>query len=175
MLPGTIGQIAGHGACLMLGYFNNQQATESSFNKDGWFLSGDLGRIDENGNLIVTGRLKDIIIRGGHNIHPAKVEDIAVAHPTIEKAAAFAVPDDRLGEKVCLSVMLTHGADTPDVQNVLEHLAAGGLSRYDMPEYFLVMDSFPLTASGKILKRELAEMLKRGEITPVPCRYVAAN
>ena len=173
--PNTIGQIAGHGACLMLGYFNNQQATENSFNKDGWFLSGDLGRIDENGNLIVTGRLKDIIIRGGHNIHPAKVEDIAVAHPTIEKAAAFAVPDDRLGEKVCLSVMLTHGADTPDVQNVLEHLAAGGLSRYDMPEYFLVMDSFPLTASGKILKRELAEMLKRGEIAPVPCRYVAPN
>ena len=172
--PGEIGQIAGHGACLMLGYFGNQEATDASFNRDGWFLSGDLGRIDENGNLEVTGRLKDIIIRGGHNIHPARIEDIAVAHPAIEKAAAFAAPDERLGEKVCLAILAPERHEPPTADAVLAHLDQGGLSRYDMPEYFIVMDELPLTASGKILKRELAEMLKRGEIDPAPCRFQRA-
>jgi acyl-CoA synthetase len=172
---GEIGQIAGHGACLMLGYFDNQRATEASFNRHGWFLSGDLGRIDENGNLIVTGRLKDIIIRGGHNIHPAKIEDIAVSHPSIAKAAAFAVPDERLGEKVCLAILPSDPQVVLQADEILNHLGIGGLSRYDMPEYFLVLEKFPLTASGKILKRELVEMLKRSEIFPEPCRYISSN
>ncbi len=169
--PGEIGQIAGHGACLMLGYFADQAATAASFNRDGWFLSGDLGRIDGDGNLEVTGRLKDIIIRGGHNIHPAKIEDIAVAHPAIAKAAAFPAPDERLGEKVCLAIMVADGAAAPTADEALAHLAAGGLSRNHMPEYFIVLPEFPLTASGKILKRELAEQLKAGRFEPAPCRY----
>ncbi|MEQ9122719.1 MAG: fatty acid--CoA ligase family protein, partial [Alphaproteobacteria bacterium] len=130
--PGEVGQIAGHGACLMLGYFGDQEATEASFNRDGWFLSGDLGRIDRNGNLEVTGRLKDIIIRGGHNIHPAHIEDVAVAHPAVAKAAAFPAPDERLGERVCLAVLPAAGAEAPSADAMLAHLAAGGLSRYDM-------------------------------------------
>ena len=76
--------------------FDNQKATEESFNKDGWFLSGDLGLIDENDCLRFVGRLKDIIIRGGKNIHPKKIEDLAIKHPNVEKAAAFPVPDERL-------------------------------------------------------------------------------
>ena len=172
--PGEIGQIAGHGACLMLGYFANQSATETSFNRDGWFLSGDLGRLDENGCLEVAGRLKDIIIRGGHNIHPARIEDLAVQHPAIAKAAAFAVADERLGEKVCLSILTQPGHPSPAAETVLRHLAEVGLSKYDMPEYFLAMDAFPLTASGKILKRELADWAREGRITPLPCRFVAA-
>ena len=169
--PGEIGQIAGQGACLMLGYFGNQEATEASFNNAGQFLSGDLGRLDEGGNLVVAGRLKDIIIRGGHNIHPTRIEDIAVAHPTIAKAAAFPAPDERLGEKVCLAVILADGEAAPSANVVLQHLNDGGLSRYDMPEYFIVMDEFPLTPSGKILKRELAANLIRGEFTPEACRF----
>ena len=173
--PGDVGQIAGHGACLMLGYFGNQAATEASFNKDGWFLSGDLGRLDPNGNLEVTGRLKDIIIRGGHNIHPTKIEDIAVSHTAIAKAAAFPAPDDRLGEKVCLAIMVAPGESSPDANETMAHLAEGGLSRNHMPEYFIIMDALPLTASGKILKRELVEQLKRGEISPLPCRYTPSD
>jgi len=169
--PGEVGQIAGHGACLMLGYFGNQAATEAAFNKDGWFLSGDLGRIDGNGNLRVTGRLKDIIIRGGHNIHPAQIEDIAVAHPDVAKAAAIPAPDERLGERVCLAILVAEGRTAPEADALLAHLATGGLSRYDMPEYYVVLESFPLTASGKILKRELAEQLRNGAFVPAPCRY----
>ena len=171
--PGEVGQIAGQGACLMLGYFGNQEATEASFNKAGQFLSGDLGRVDQGGNLVVAGRLKDIIIRGGHNIHPTRIEDIAVAHPAIAKAAAFPAPDERLGERVCLAVILAEAGEIITADETLAHLHAGGLSRYDMPEYFIVRDAFPLTASGKILKRELAADLRAGKFEPAPCRFEA--
>ena len=164
--PGEIGQIGGRGATLMLGYFNNQTATETSFNRDGWFLSGDLGAIDKNGNLRVEGRLKDLIIRGGHNIYPSHIEAVALRNAAVQKAAAFPVPDERLGERVCIAVI---GAI--EAGDLLQHLAAEGLSRYDMPEYFLRLDAFPLTASGKVLKRELVEMTRRGEIAPQPVRY----
>lgn len=169
--PGEIGEIGGRGGCLMLGYFNNQTATENSFNAEGWFMSGDLGRFDTNGNLQVVGRLKDLIIRGGHNIHPARIEELAHRHPHIVKAAAFGVPDERLGEKVCLAIIA--GATVPGADEVLAHLDAVGLSKFDMPEYFIVLDAFPLTASGKILKRELVQWVKAGRITPAPVRWSA--
>jgi acyl-CoA synthetase len=168
--PGEIGEIGGRGACLMLGYFDNQQATEESFNREGWFMSGDLGRFDAKGCLEIVGRKKDLIIRGGHNIHPARIEDLAMRHPAVARVAAFPVPDERLGEKVCLSVIFHDGADAaPD--EILVHLHEAGLSRYDMPEYFIAMDTYPLTASGKILKRELAEWARTGKIRPVPVRW----
>jgi acyl-CoA synthetase len=170
VLPGEIGEIGGRGACLTLGYFDNQEATEESFNRSGWFMSGDLGRFDANGNLEIVGRKKDLIIRGGHNIHPAKIEDLAMRHPAVARCAAFAVADERLGEKVCLSVIFHEGAGaSPD--ELLRHLHATGLSRYDMPEYFIAMSAYPLTASGKILKRELVEWAKSGQIRPEPVRW----
>ena len=169
--PGEVGQIGGKGACLMLGYFDNQEATEESFNKDGWFLSGDLGRFDEDGNLAIVGRMKDIIIRGGHNIHPAKIEDLAVKHEQVAKAAAFAIADERLGEKVCLAIMPMNRS-APDGEAMLNHLHGSGLSKFDMPEYYIVMQDFPLTASGKILKRELADWARTERIEPAPVRFV---
>ena len=168
--PGEIGEIGGRGACLMLGYFDNQEATEDSFNREGWFMSGDLGRLDDRGCLEIVGRKKDLIIRGGHNIHPAKIEDFAMRHPAVARCAAFAVADQRLGEKVCLSVIFHEGA-AAEPGELLAHLHEAGLSRYDMPEYFIRMTAYPLTASGKILKRELVEWAKSGQIAPVPVRW----
>ena len=170
---GEVGHIAGKGACLMLGYFDDQRATEESFNKDGWFLSGDLGLIDENDCLRFVGRLKDIIIRGGKNIHPKKIEDLSIKHPNVEKAAAFPVPDERLGECVCLAIIST--GDEPKGQDVLQHLFNEGLSIYDMPEYYMVMNEFPLTASGKTLKRELAEWARNGRLKPDPIRFTQTD
>ncbi|HEX3536373.1 MAG TPA: class I adenylate-forming enzyme family protein [Stellaceae bacterium] len=167
---GEIGEIGGRGACLMLGYFDNQQATEESFNRGGWFLSGDLGRFDANGNLEIVGRKKDLIIRGGRNIHPAKIEDLAMRHRAVARCAAFSVPDPRLGEKMCLSVIFHEGARA-EPGELLSHLHEAGLSRYDMPEYFIAIDAYPLTASGKILKRELVEWAKSGRIAPIPVRW----
>jgi acyl-CoA synthetase len=170
-LPGEVGEIAGRGGLLMLGYFNNQTATESSFNSSGWFLSGDLGRLDEKGNLEIVGRKKDLIIRGGHNIHPAHIEEYAHRHPAVKKAAAFGVADERLGEKVCLAVI---AQDTPlGADEILAHLAREGLSKFDMPEFFIVVQEFPLTASGKVLKRELVQWVSSGRLQPEPVRYRA--
>jgi acyl-CoA synthetase len=170
LAAGEIGQIGGRGGALMLGYFGNQTATEQSFNKDGWFLSGDIGRLDRRGNLEIVGRLKDIVIRGGHNIHPAKVEELAFRHPLVARAAAFGVPDERLGERLCLAVTCA-GDEPPQADELLQHLWKLGLAISDMPEYFVVLDEFPLTASGKILKRELAVWAREGQIAPEPCRF----
>lgn len=169
---GEVGEIGGRGGLLMLGYFSNQVATETSFNIHGWFMSGDLGIVDENGCVMIVGRKKDLIIRGGHNIHPARIEELAMRHPKVERAAAYPVQDERLGEKVCLAVIVRAGQELPP-NDMLEHLAGCGLSKYDMPEYFLGLDSFPLTASGKILKRELVELTLRGQLKPTAVRYRA--
>ena len=90
--PGEIGQIGGRGASLMLGYFDDQAATETAFNAQGWFMTDDLGWIDDAGYLRVVGRLKDVIIRGGRNIYPARLEALAMRHDAMEKAAAYLSP-----------------------------------------------------------------------------------
>jgi acyl-CoA synthetase len=165
---GQTGEIGGRGACMMLGYYANQEATDKTFNRHGYLMSGDLGSLDAMGNLHIEGRAKDLIIRGGHNIHPSRIEAVALTHNGISRAAAFPVSDERLGETVCLAII----GDLTGEQ-VLEHLADAGLSKYDMPEWFIAVAEFPLTASGKILKRELTELVKRGELRPTPIRYRA--
>ena len=128
-------------------------------------MSGDLGSLDEVGNLTIKGRIKDLIIRGGHNIHPAPIEAVALRHPAVEKAAVFPVPDNRLGEKIGIAII---GQVT--VNDLLEHLRREGLSKYDMPEYFARVEAFPLTASGKVLKRTLIDQHRCGELTVNPIK-----
>jgi acyl-CoA synthetase (AMP-forming)/AMP-acid ligase II len=166
---GEIGQIGGRGASLMLGYFDDQKATEEAFNRDGWFMTGDLGWVDENGYLRVTGRAKDAIVRGGHNIYPAKIEALAARHDAVARAAAVPVPDRRLGERVCLAVMFRPGkAASPE--ELLKHLDEAGLSKYEMPEFFLQLDEIPLTASGKMRKRDIVDWIADGRAKPIEIR-----
>jgi acyl-CoA synthetase len=167
---GEVGEIGGRGASLMLGYFDDQQATEESFNAHGYFMTGDLGWVDANGYLRVTGRKKDVIIRGGHNIYPARVEALALRHPAVKRAAAIPVPDARLGEKVCLAVVYRAGGRLGP-EELLAHLDAAGLSKYDMPEFVLELDHMPLTPSGKMRKRDVVEWIERGEVSPAPVRW----
>jgi acyl-CoA synthetase len=167
---GEVGEIGGRGASLMLGYFDDQAATEDAFNKSGWFMTGDLGSLDEQGYLRIAGRAKDIIIRGGHNIHPARLEELATRHPAVQRAAAVPVKDARLGEKVCLAVVLRAGREISP-EDLLSHLDAVGLSKYDMPEYFLRLDEIPLTPNGKMLKRAIVDWIKDGSVTPLPIRF----
>jgi acyl-CoA synthetase (AMP-forming)/AMP-acid ligase II len=167
-----IGQIGGCGASLMLGYFDDQKTTEESFNRDGWFMTGDLGWVDEGGYLRITGRKKDVIIRGGHNIYPAKIEVLAATHVSIQRVAAVPVPDQRLGERVCLAVMFQPGK-VASPEDILKHLDIVGLSKYDMPEFFLEVDEIPLTASGKVRKRDVLDWIAEGRVTPKPIRWQA--
>lgn len=167
---GEIGQIGGRGASLMLGYFDNQNATEASFNRDGWFMTGDIGQLDEDGYVRITGRIKEVIIRGGHNIHPAQIEQLAMRHQGVQRAAAVPVKDERLGERVCIVVM-PNGRGPVDSDDLLAYLAAEGLSKYDMPEFFLQVDEIPLSANGKVLKRALMPGIADGTLVPQPVRW----
>jgi acyl-CoA synthetase (AMP-forming)/AMP-acid ligase II len=168
--PGEIGEIGGRGASLMLGYFDDQAATEAAFNAAGWFMTGDLGQLDDAGYLRITGRKKDVIIRGGHNIHPAPIEAVALRHGRIEQAAAFPMPDPRLGERVCLAIVATSGV-APEPDDILEHLAAGGVSISDLPEFILCLTEMPLTPSGKIVKRDLMRWVAEGGVRPHSVRF----
>jgi acyl-CoA synthetase len=133
-------------------------------------MTGDLGWIDEAGYLHVTGRKKDVIIRGGRNIHPAAIEALALLHDAIEQSAAFPVSDARLGERVCLAVVARPGMRL-EPQAILKHLDTSGLSRYEMPEFILQLSEMPLTASGKLLKRELVQQVAEGRLRPLPVRF----
>jgi acyl-CoA synthetase (AMP-forming)/AMP-acid ligase II len=167
---GEIGQIGGRGASLMLGYFDDQAGTENAFNSFGWFMTGDLGSLDTDGYLRIVGRKKDVIIRGGHNIYPARIEALATQHPAIRQAAAIPIADARLGEKVCLTATFHPGKTVTPIQ-VLAHLAAAGLSKYDMPEYFLALEEFPETPSGKIRKQEIIALITTGSVKPIAVRW----
>jgi acyl-CoA synthetase len=166
---GEIGEIGGRGASLMLGYFDDQLATEAAFNAAGWFMTGDLGRLDAAGYLRITGRKKDVINRGGRKIYPARIEELALRYAGLDNAAAFPVGDPRLGERVCLAVVPRDEAPL-DPDRLLRHLDAAGLPRYEMPEFMLRLDRMPLTASGKIMKRELISGVAEGRMTPSPVR-----
>jgi len=166
---GEVGQIGGRGASLMLGYFDDQKSTEEAFNRDGWFMTGDLGWVDENGYLRVTGRTKDVIVRGGHNIYPARIEALAATHQAVARVVAVPVADQRLGERVCLAVMFRPGkAASPE--DILAHLDNAGLSKYEMPEFFLQIDEIPLTASGKVRKRDIVDWIADGRARPTAIR-----
>ena len=167
---GETGQIGGRGASLMLGYFDAQFLSEQAFNRSGWFLTGDVGWIDEHGYIHVTGRKKDLIIRGGHNIYPAPIEALAMKHAAVERAVAVPIPDDRLGEKVGIAVMLRPGRHLSP-NELLAHLDAGGLSKFDMPEYYLTVPEIPLTASGKIRKIDVVDQIRDGVLVPTPIRW----
>jgi acyl-CoA synthetase len=167
--PGEVGEIGGRGASLMLGYFDDQAATEAAFNAHGWFMTGDLGRLDDAGYLYITGRKKELIIRGGRNIHPAKIEAAAGRVAGIAKAAAFAVPDPRLGERVCLAVVLHPGREL-NPAGLRQGLAEAGLATYEMPEFLLPVAALPLTPSGKILRRELSRRVADGDLRPLALR-----
>jgi acyl-CoA synthetase len=162
---GATGLVAGRGACLMLGYFDDQIATESAFNADGWFLTGDLGRLDADGYLQLTGRKKDVIIRGGHNINPARIEELAMALAEVTQAAAVPIADARLGERVCLAVALRPGAELA-TERLLDALTTAGLPRSDMPEFVIALDDVPLMSNGKIKKSDLVAWIRDGRVAP---------
>ena len=131
-----------------------------------------MGWVDTRGYLRVTGREKDVIIRGGHNINPAKIETLASEYGAVESAAAVPVPDERLGEKVCLAVVFRSDRRcTPD--ELLEHLHQAGLSKFDMPEYFLSLKEMPRAASGKPRKRDIVEWIAEGRVHPTPVRWIS--
>jgi cyclohexanecarboxylate-CoA ligase len=161
---GEEGDISYKGASHMLGYYNDPDATEAMFTPAGYSRSGDLGRMDDDGFVRVTGRTKDIIIRGGMNISAREVEDHVGARDDIAQVAAVAMPDERLGEKVCLYIVAKPGHEAPTLETINEDLKAKGVATQKLPERLEVVPDFPMTATGKIqkhvLRQEIVEKLK---------------
>jgi acyl-CoA synthetase len=160
------GQPGCRGPATCLGYLGDPEANRQLTTPDGWMLMGDLCSIDDEGYLTVTGRMSDIIIRGGKNISAVQVEDEVATHPAVAMAAAVAAPDPVFGERVWAYVELRPGAEL-DLDGLLAHLAGRGTSKEIRPEHLVVLDRLPRSSGGKVAKGELREdaRRRRGEAT----------
>ena len=152
---GTEGDIAYRGPSHMIGYLGDPGETSALFTSDGLSRSGDLGVMDCDGFVRVTGRLKDIIIRGGMNISARELEDHLVAHPGLSDSAVVGYPDDRLGERVAVFVVPRDGHPDPTVEDLRDYLAGHGVAIQKTPEKVITVDSLPMTATGKVQKHVL--------------------
>ncbi|WP_194420658.1 AMP-binding protein [Microbacterium abyssi] len=149
------GEILLRGDVVMLGYFEDQEATDAVLDADGWFHTGDVGRLDEHGCLKITDRLKDMFIVGGFNVYPAEVENVLRKHPAVNESAVIGIDDARLGTVGRAYVMLLHNADPrPDAAD-LESFCRTHLANFKVPREFVLVDDFPRNATGKILKTAL--------------------
>ena len=161
--PGVEGEMAARGPGIFTGYLKNPQANQDAFTPDGYFRTGDLAVIDENGFIRITGRIKDIIIRGGENIAARDVEDMISAHPDVEYVAVVGMPDPDLGEAVCAYVKRVTGSKI-GAEEISRHMEEMGASKIHVPARIEFVEDIPLTAAGKadkkILKKDIEEKLK---------------
>lgn len=153
--PGIQGEVCCRGYNVMKGYYNNPKATEAALDGDGWLHSGDLGVLDEDGYLSITGRLKDMIIRGGENIYPREIEEFLYTMDGVLDIQVAGVPSERFGEEVGAFIILKEGASL-EPEDVIDY-CRGKISRYKIPKYVTFMTEYPMTASGKIQKYKLRD------------------
>ena len=148
----TEGEEASRGPNVFVGYFDEPELTAQALDDEGWYYSGDYCRVDKAGYLKITGRKKDIIVRGGENISSREVEDILLQHPDIRDAAVVAMPDQRLGERSCAYVVLTHKEQPLVLADIIRFFTHKRIAKYKYPEHLVVVDNLPRTASGKVKK-----------------------
>ena len=151
---GERGEIVIRGHNIMKGYYRNPEATETAI-RDGWFHSGDIGYIDEDGDVFIVDRTKDMILRGGYNVYPREVEEVLYKHPAIMEAAVIGIPHERYGEEVKAVVSLKPNQQASPEEIIAyckEYLAA-----YKYPRHLEIMDSLPKGPTGKLLKRALRD------------------
>lgn len=156
---GQEGDISYKGAMHMLEYIGKPVETAELFTPEGYSRSGDLGFMDEDGYVRVTGRTKDIVIRGGLNISVRQVEDLLIAHPAVSRVAVVGMPDERLGEKACCYIVPANGHEDVTLEEITTFLLDQGLAKVKLPERLEVVDELPTTATGKIQKHVLREMI----------------
>ena len=166
--PGEKGEMCFKSAQVMLGYYGREEETRAAFTPDGWLRSGDLGMLDERGYMSITGRLKDMIIRGGINIYPREVEDVLFEHPNVAQAAVIGVPDDKWGEIVVAIVQAADGHQL-DFEELHQH-CRDRLASFKVPALWVPTDSFPLNPTGKVQKFVLIDQVRNGELTTISVR-----
>ncbi|WP_404428135.1 AMP-binding protein [Sutcliffiella horikoshii] len=152
---GIQGELCTRGYLVMKGYYNMEDQTKDTIDKDGWLHTGDLATNDEDGYVVITGRLKDMIIRGGENIYPREIEEFLYSHPKIFDVQIVGVPDEKFGEQVAAFIKVKPG-ESLNSQEVKDY-CTGKISKYKIPYYVEIVDEYPMTASGKIQKFKLRE------------------
>ncbi|EIJ1649962.1 cyclohexanecarboxylate-CoA ligase [Escherichia coli] len=163
--PGCEGEEASRGPNVFMGYFDEPELTARALDEEGWYYSGDLCRMDEAGYIKITGRKKDIIVRGGENISSLEVEDILLQHPKIHDACVVAMPDERLGERSCAYVVLKAPHHSLSLEEVVAFFSRKRVAKYKYPEHIVVIEKLPRTASGKIqkflLRKDIVQRLEQ--------------
>ena len=154
--PGIQGELQARSSMVMRGYYNMPEATAAAIDDEGWLHTGDLAEVDEDGYYKITGRLKDMIIRGGENVYPREIEEFLYTHPKISDVQVIGVPDERFGEEVMAWVMLRPG-ETAEAEEIRE-FCRGRIAHFKIPRYVKVTEEFPMTVTGKIQKFRMREM-----------------
>src|SRR3712207_2528390 len=150
---GEVGEIVIRGHNVMKGYWNKPDATAESIDPDGWFKTGDMATIDEDGYFFIVDRKKDMIIRGGYNVYPREIEEVLYEHPAIQEAAVLGIPHQELGEEVAAAVVVKDGEDVDE--DTLRSYVKEQVAAYKYPRKIVFMDELPKGPTGKILKREI--------------------
>src|SRR6478609_3765598 len=153
---GQIGELCTRGYAVMAGYWNQPEKTAEAIDAEGWMHTGDLARMDDDGYVVVEGRIKDMVIRGGENIYPREIEEFLYTHPDIQDVQVIGVPDTRYGEELMACIILKPGAGPLDAASI-EEFCRGRLAHYKIPRYVEVREDFPMTVSGKIRKVQMRE------------------
>lgn len=153
---GEVGEFCTRGYSVMKGYWNDPEKTAEAIDSDGWMHTGDLATMDDNGYVRITGRIKDMVIRGGENIYPREIEEFLYTHPDILDAQVIGVPDEKYGEELMVWVRLRDGVDSFTADD-LRAFAEGKIARHKVPRYVHVVAEFPMTVSGKIRKVQMRE------------------
>jgi len=153
---GTPGELCTRGYSVMLGYWNNPEKTAEAIDAGRWMHTGDIGVMDSDGYVAITGRIKDMVIRGGENVYPREIEEFLYTHPDILDAQVIGVPDAKYGEELMVWVRMKDGAEPLDAAKVRE-FCTGKLAHYKIPKYVHVVDEFPMTVTGKVRKVEMRE------------------
>jgi acyl-CoA synthetase (AMP-forming)/AMP-acid ligase II len=158
------GEICVIGPAVFAGYYNNPEANAKAF-RHGWFRTGDLGHMDANGFLFITGRASDMYISGGSNVYPLEIEEKILTHPDISEAAVLGIPDPMWGE-VGLAVCVARPGCTPDAEEIMAWLG-GKLTRYKLPKRLIFWPEMPKSAYGKTAKKLIREeLIRRNELEP---------
>jgi fatty-acyl-CoA synthase len=155
---GEQGELCARGHVVMLGYYNNAEATTAAIDPEGWLHTGDLAIRLPSGYFKITGRLKDMVIRGGENIYPREIEEFLFTHPAVEQAAVVGVPDSRYGEELCAWIKVKQEAQVT-VEEIRE-FCRSRLAHYKVPKYVMFVNSFPQTVTGKIQKFKIREQVR---------------
>jgi acyl-CoA synthetase (AMP-forming)/AMP-acid ligase II len=153
-------EIRARGPQMLVGYLHPDDET-AAFDDEGYFRTGDLGRMADDGCLVVTGRAKDIIIRNGENISAKEVEDVLIGHPGVAEVAVVGIPDDRTGERAC-AVIVASGQPTPELADLSETLIRVGMAKFKIPEQLVIWDALPKNDAGKVLKHQIRAALTKG-------------